>query len=307
MSVVDIAMATYNGDKYLREQINSIISQTFTDWRLFVRDDGSNDNTVSIIREYAIQDLRIHLVEDNLGNLGVTRNFEQALIHCSAPYSMFADQDDIWFERKIEESLELIKQNENQYDALLVFTNSIITNEDLSVKMGTLYSENLRYELKDFLFANAGYQGASLMFNKSLREKVLPFLFDVNVHDYHVCLIGFLYGKVLFLKEPQLYYRRHDNSVTKYNKTLKARIKSFFKGDPILYDITMKEYLSKLFCYHKLDLRTKDIDLLNIYFQIIDPKTNKLRRLFLAKKGRFTLRKSSLFLFLKIIFIKKHF
>lgn len=306
MSVVDIAMATYNGEKYLKQQIDSIIYQTFTDWRLFVRDDGSTDNTVSIIKDYARIDSRIELIEDNLGNLRVSRNFEQALNYCTAPYSMFADQDDVWFPSKIEKSLELIKQNENQNKSLLVFTNSILTNEDLSLQIGTLYDKNQSYGLKDFLFANAGYQGASLMFTKTLRDEMLPFLYDVKVHDYHVSLIGFLYGKVLFLKEPQLYYRRHDNSVNPNNKTLVARIRSFVQGDPILYDESMKEYLLKLFNNHKEKFTDYDVDLLNKYFQIIDPKTNKLRRIILINKGKFTLRNSFIFLVLKLFLIKKH-
>lgn len=304
MSTVDIAMATYNGELYLAQQIDSIIAQTVTDWRLFVRDDGSSDNTVAILREYAARDSRIQLIEDGLGRLGVSRNFEEALCRCTAPYTMFADQDDVWFEDKIGASLRLIGEYDQQ-EPLLLFTNSIMTNSDLSVRLGMLYRPDEPHRLCNFLFANAGYQGASLMFNKALRELALPFMSNSNVHDYHICLIGFFYGQILFLKEPQLYYRRHATTTTLNNKTFGARVAGFFKGVPMVYDKRMRDYLIALYDSHKDRIRQEDKRILDAYLKITDRATGKIKRMAIARRHGFTLRGSRHYLLLKLLLLKR--
>lgn len=95
---IEILMATYNGEKYIKEQINSIINQTYTNWRLLIRDDGSKDKTVEIIKEYEKKDDRIKLLEDNKGNLGFIKNLLSFLIKMR-----------IDWKSKIEKYVEVIK------------------------------------------------------------------------------------------------------------------------------------------------------------------------------------------------------
>ena len=96
LASVDIVMGTYNGSPYIREQIRSIADQTHTDWHLYVRDDGSKDDTVAIVQALAADDARITLVQDGLGNLGVVRNFNCLLEQTRADYVLLCDQDDYW-------------------------------------------------------------------------------------------------------------------------------------------------------------------------------------------------------------------
>jgi rhamnosyltransferase len=97
-----VALATYNGAKHLKTQLDSILEQTFTDFQIYIRDDGSTDNTLEIIRDYVRKSGQIHLIEDNLGNLKPPYSFYAILNQCpSAKYYAFADQDDIWYPDKL--------------------------------------------------------------------------------------------------------------------------------------------------------------------------------------------------------------
>lgn len=303
MSLVDIAMATYNGEKYLKEQIDSIISQSFTDWRLFVRDDGSTDNTVNIIRQYVKKDSRIHLIEDSLGNLRVSRNFEQALSYCTAPYTMFADQDDIWFKNKIEASLLFINEFENK-EPILIFSNSILASENLKNKYGNNYKLTMVPNLRNFLFSNAGYQGSAIMFNEKLKQKLLLFFPNSPVHDYHVSLVGLLFGKVYHMSTPLMIYRRHDTAISKQNLTFKNRFISFLKNKSLLYDEKMLDYLKIFTLYYEKEITDENKKLLDDYFQIVDEKTTLLKKIQLVLKNKFILRGSNYYLILKIILLK---
>lgn len=304
MSIVDIAMATYNGEKYIREQLDSIISQTFTDWRLFVRDDGSNDNTVDIVREYINKDTRIYLIEDDLGNLRVSRNFEQALSYCKAPYTMFADQDDIWFENKIENSLSFIKKAEKSDVPILVFSNSVLSNETLSEQFGNNYTLTMAPSLRNFLFSNAGYQGSTMIFNEKLKEKLVPFFLNCPVHDYHVSLIALLYGKVYHIPSAMMLYRRHDNATTKQNLTFKERLVYLFKNKSFLYDEKMLNYLKEIVSANEKQIALADINLIKDYFQILDKKTSLFRKIKLVIRNKFVLRESKFYLIFKLLILR---
>lgn len=132
---IAILMATYNGDKYVEEQIQSIINQTFKNWELFIRDDGSSDETEKIISKFTTIDHRIHQIKDNLGNLGPCLNFGELIeTHLNYKYIMFADQDDVWFTNKIKISLDKIKglENSNQNVPLLVYSNYYTSDSNLN-------------------------------------------------------------------------------------------------------------------------------------------------------------------------------
>ena len=100
MEKVDILLATYNGEKYIREQIDSILNQTYKEFRLLISDDGSTDGTRDILNEYKAKDDRIEIFMQE-ENLGVVKNFEFLLKKVEAKYYMFSDQDDIWKDEKI--------------------------------------------------------------------------------------------------------------------------------------------------------------------------------------------------------------
>ena len=114
--MIDILMATYNGERYISEQIESILNQTYKNWKLYIRDDGSKDNTISIIRDFEKQyPNKIILVKDKKNGLGAKCNFAELMKYSKQEYCMFSDQDDIWIDNKIEKTLEKMKQAEKKY------------------------------------------------------------------------------------------------------------------------------------------------------------------------------------------------
>lgn len=115
--MVDILMATYNGEKYISEQLESIIGQDFKDWKLFIRDDGSKDNTIHIIDNYMKKfPDKIELIDNYNRNLGVKLNFGELMKRSKNQYCMFSDQDDVWLPNKISITLNKMKELEKVYD-----------------------------------------------------------------------------------------------------------------------------------------------------------------------------------------------
>ena len=110
---VEIVMATYNGEKYIKGQLDSLLSQSYPDLLVDVCDDGSTDDTVSIVKEYEKKDSRVRLFE-NKTNQGYIRNFMSGIVRCDSPYIMLCDQDDIWNWDKVELTLEKMKQMERE-------------------------------------------------------------------------------------------------------------------------------------------------------------------------------------------------
>lgn len=308
MNKIDIAMAAYNGAPYIAEQIESIINQSFTDWRLFIRDDNSTDNTVDIIQRYTQKDSRIILIQDNWGGLGVSRNFETVMKRCLAPYVMLADQDDIWYKDKLKISLEEIRYLEKQYSEempILLFSNSTYTDSKAIQCNGNLYPTNFSTDIKDFLFINAGYQGAGMIFNRSLWKILFPFLSNLVVHDLHISLIAHFYGVVKFLPTPLMLYRRHASSASSSNTSLKDRIKAFAKGIPMVYDFRMYNYMFRLFENNK-DRMNKDIKFIMSNYFRISKINNRFYRAIECYKYGFKLRSSKLYLFIKILIIPNY-
>ena len=133
---VAILMATYNGEKYLREQIDSLIAQTYRDWTLYIQDDGSKDATLDIIKEYS--DERIVLVDVGLTRQGACMNFMSLLNMVESKYYMFCDQDDVWFVDKIEKELARMKMVEAEKGIetpIIVHTDRTHTDAELNVKL----------------------------------------------------------------------------------------------------------------------------------------------------------------------------
>lgn len=131
---VAVLMGTYNGDKYLSEQIDSIFSQTYGDWTLYIQDDGSNDKTLDIIRKYADGN-KVILVDKGLTRQGACMNFMSLLNMVESRYYMFCDQDDVWLPQKIELSMNRMKEMERLHPdvPILVHTDKKRVDADLNV------------------------------------------------------------------------------------------------------------------------------------------------------------------------------
>lgn len=222
--MIAILLATYDGVKFIKSQLDSIRNQSYQDWQLYIRDDGSTDKTVEIIQDYALLDNRIHLINDNLGNLGSRDQFLHLLSVIDADYYMFCDQDDVWLEDKIEKSLKRIQELEKAHsgEPILVGSDCIMCGPNLEVINRSCW-DHLRIEPKKFLNYNGicvypFITGASMILNRTARDviPVIPAGLPKNrpMYDWWVLMQVYKNGIVDLIEEPTRYYRQHNNNVS---------------------------------------------------------------------------------------------
>ena len=215
MERVDILLATYNGENYLVEQLESILSQTYSNFRLLISDDSSTDGTRKILEEYKEKDSRIQLFFQGK-NLGVIKNFEYLLKKVESKYYMLSDQDDIWKENKIEKSVEKLEDSESD----LVYTDLEVVDANLNVtyesywKLKGIYKKIKKYNNFEALYLNNFVTGCTLISKEEYIRDVLP-LPDTSkfvLHDYWIALIVSQKGKISYIEEPLIKYRQHKNN-----------------------------------------------------------------------------------------------
>jgi glycosyltransferase involved in cell wall biosynthesis len=218
---VDILLATYNGQKYLAEQIDSILAQSYQDWQLLIRDDESDDGTVKIIKDYACRlSGKIKLLTDNENHLGASLNFGKLLEYADSDYVMFCDQDDVWLPNKIELTLNEMKDAEQIYPdkPILVHTDLRVTDSQLNTIAESMWRYQKLYpEIGDDLnkiMAQNVVTGCTVMINKKARAVSMPIPKEAVLYDWWIALNVCRHGKVVYLSIPSILYRQHsDNEV----------------------------------------------------------------------------------------------
>lgn len=202
-----VCMGTYNGAKFLREQLDSILPQLREDDELIISDDGSKDETLEIARSY--NDPRIKIFENE--NHGVARNFENALKHSSGDIIYFADQDDVWLPGKLDKMEAFLK--EGGYD--VVSCNCSLTDGNLKVTKERHYDDKWPMK-KSFIrnLVNNAWLGACMAFTKRVKEGCDPFPKKVVAHDLWVALFAQLHYKCGYMDDVLQLYRRHENTVS---------------------------------------------------------------------------------------------
>ena len=221
-------MATYNGARYIKEQIDSILNQTIQKFELVICDDGSIDDTWLILEEYKKKDKRIRIFK-NETNLGYRRNFEKAISFCRGEYIALSDQDDIWTSDHLETLLLIIG------DKMLACGNTELVNAQ-GVKIGMTLKEMEAFDSipKDdlsraysiFYFRNP-LQGASMLMKKDFINKALPIAKGVSYHDTWFSLVSCFYGGGVYTDKIIGYYRMHGNNVTGNRIIRKSHIRYF--------------------------------------------------------------------------------
>jgi len=209
---LSILLATYNGEKYIEAQLDSIISQTYRDFLLYISDDHSSDDTWEILQRYAARYPFIRLSR-NQQRIGLVRNFEKLLTLCKSRYIAFCDQDDLWAQQKIEKSLDALGQEENDRP-LLCHSDLRVADEDLNVLFDSFFAmRSYQFQERrqiDTMLGRCGVMGNTMMINAHLKALVLPFPDGLAVHDYWIALVNELFGKRITLLEPLVTYRIHD-------------------------------------------------------------------------------------------------
>ena len=215
--LVEICLATYNGEKYISEFYNSLVMQTHSNWKLLIRDDGSTDNTLTILENIERADSRVKILNGKNGNVGVIKNFELVLRESSAEVIMLADQDDVWLKNKIEKSLALLALNLESEHPKLVFTDLEIVDSALCIlEKSFIKSKKLApltsLELSNLIVQNVA-PGCTMMFNRALIKLALPFPDNIAMHDWWLLLVALVTGEVSYLNQATILYRQHDNNV----------------------------------------------------------------------------------------------
>ena len=228
--MISVCIATYNGDKYIQRQIESIICQLDNNDEIIISDDGSTDNTINIIE--TLNDHRIKIIH-NKGKHGVVSNFENALKYSTGDIIFFSDQDDIWDEHKVDKCVDALKS------ADLVVHNSKVVHEDRSQPDEEFFQ--LRNSGPGFwknLYKNS-FVGSCMAFRKEVKDYVLPFPRHILWHDMWIGLIVEKKGKTKFINNQLLYYRRHgDNASATSDKS------TFSTWKKVKYRLQMLYYTS---------------------------------------------------------------
>lgn len=230
--MVSILLSTFNGEKYLSQQIDSILNQTFKNWTLYIRDDGSSDSTINIIKSYENRFLNIHFLEDSIVQRGAKESFFWLLNKIDSNYYMFCDQDDFWFDNKVSVSFEALLnlEDKNYHIPSLVFTDLSVVDQNLNLISSSMWDfagfnpfNNIQL-IEIFPLIT----GCTMIFNKAVKN-CTKYFSRAPMHD---SLIGLsVYhnnGRILCLNQPTLYYRQHDNNTLGIKKRV-SRMEKFFK------------------------------------------------------------------------------
>lgn len=237
---VDILLATYQGKTYLREQIDSILNQTYPDFKLLIRDDGSRDGTLDLLQTY--DDPRIKWVSTQ-GHLGAKVNFVELMRQSRADYIFFSDQDDVWLPHKIATMLPHLKKN----TPLLVHTDLTIVDDKLEILANSFWKWARLYPLKSTTLNRLVMQnvvtGCSMAINRSLLEKARPIPKAIVMHDWWLALVASCFGQVVPLSEPLVLYRQHgSNAIGAGSSRLQGRDSTPFENQAKAFlDIYGKE------------------------------------------------------------------
>jgi glycosyltransferase involved in cell wall biosynthesis len=238
-------MATYNGAKYIREQIESIVKGKYDNWKLWVFDDGSTDGTISIIDEYISGYPGKVMCQQNSVNKGVTLNFLEGVQYAAESnnriqeledellwnaeddeepeiikdYYMFCDQDDVWMTDKICKTMMQMKKIEKKYGPdypVAIFTDALVVDHELNIlKRSFMKSSRLdtcKVDLPHIMMENK-LIGCTVMFNDSLQKLLEMQPGNARYHDWWVALVASAFGHISFLPAVTLFYRQHGDNV----------------------------------------------------------------------------------------------
>jgi glycosyltransferase involved in cell wall biosynthesis len=227
LETISVCMATYNGSKYLTDQINSIINQLIDGDEFIIIDDCSTDSTLSILK--SIEDSRIKVIANKV-NLGVNKSFEKAIASSKNEFIFMADQDDIWPENRAKKMLEILKGN----DINLVSGNSRFIDSDgndLDYPIIALKEYESRKTSKNLfrIFLGTGaYSGCAMAFKRELLSAILPFPNYIESHDLWIAKASILQKKSYHLEDIVLYRRIHGRNASIIKRPLIMKIRSRF-------------------------------------------------------------------------------
>lgn len=221
---ISVCMATYNGERYIKEQIDSILPQLDSTDEIIVSDDGSTDRTLEIVKGY--HDSRIKIFKGKGGSL--TCNFENAFFHASGKYIFLSDQDDVWMPNKIDVVMKYLKN----YD--LVMSDAWVVDGNLEPINDSYYS--IMHSGKGFWknFYRNTYLGSCMAFQSHLLRATLPFPKNIIMHDIWIALYADICHHTIFIPDKLIKYRRHEGNAS--SSSMKSHL-------PISYRLQYRVHL----------------------------------------------------------------
>ncbi len=246
-ALVSVAMATYNGEKYIEDQIASIFSQTYKNIELVVVDDCSSDRTVELVNKLARKN-NIKLFK-NEKNLGLIKNFEKAISNCNGDYIALADQDDIWLKNKIEVLLNKIDGYSLVYtDAEIIDKNGKLTGESFSNRNCLVGMDSSNKEYFQYNIFNPFVLGCTMLFNSNLKHFILPIKLNKFNHDRFITIIASQVNGISYVNQKLFYYRIHENNITikKNQLTFSENLKKRGRRKSIPYEKKDLQFLLDL-------------------------------------------------------------
>lgn len=247
-------MATYNGEKYLKEQIFSILNQSYQNFRLLICDDQSGDETKKIVETFVKEypDKIYIVVSDE--KLGAKGNFSFLMQQAKADYIMFSDQDDVWMQDKIAKTYHRMKSLEEEHGrdhCLLVHTDLTVVNQECKVLGNSFwkysnYNADSFHDLNRFLIQNV-VTGCTVMINRPLLNLCSPVPKESLMHDWWVALVASTFGKIGLVKEATMLYRQHGRNTLGAKKFevisfLKEGFKKLISNDKTFLEQTRARY-----------------------------------------------------------------
>ncbi|MGT2887484.1 glycosyltransferase family 2 protein [Streptococcus didelphis] len=279
---INILMSTYNGEKYLAEQIKSIQKQTIKNWELLIRDDGSSDRTLEIIEDFENTDSRIRLINRNsCENFGVIKNFYTLLKYDQADFYFFSDQDDIWLPNKLEVTLAEAEKYQDKLP-LLVYTDLKVVNQNLQViheSMIKTQSDHANTKLVEELTENTVTGGTTLI-NHALASLWTEYD-HLLMHDWFLALLAAAMGHLVYLDIPTELYRQHESNVLGA-RTWSKRMRTWLKPHQLVakywWLITSSQKQARKLL--NLPLQSGDQEMVQAYVELLDkPLIQRLKSL----------------------------
>lgn len=233
MTRISVCIATYNGNKYIRTQLASILQQLDTSDEIIVSDDGSTDNTTEIIKSF--NDNRIKIVEGPRKK-SPTANFENALYSAQGEYIFLADQDDIWNKNKVNVCLKYLKK----YDCII--SDATVVDGNLNIISDSFSRLNQTKTGKWYnLFVRNGYLGCCMAFRRKILDAVLPFPAKAPMHDIWIGNVAAFYFSVKFIPENLILFRRHGDT-----NSSTARKSKYSLNEKIKFRLNVAKNILKL-------------------------------------------------------------
>lgn len=213
--LVSIALATYNGEKYLPELLRSLENQTWDNIEIIASDDNSTDNTLEVLGRQLRHPIEIIT---NTKRLGVNGNFERSIFGCNGAYIALADQDDVWCPEKISDLMSAMQNEERKHGKdtpILIFSDLEIVDKKLECIHKSFFSLTQKSQkasqLRDFILGNH-IPGCSMLLNRAAISLTLPFPKNIVIHDWWLAMVVATFGHIHYIDKAHVKYRQHGNN-----------------------------------------------------------------------------------------------